>query len=344
MLRMDFSQGSSVTRQRAETASTSRIKPHKRWDDEGVASTVGTIMSLMVFLAFLSMFTSQYIPVWMEENEASHMSTAYGQFASMKQAMDMQILAGTIQGTSPVQMFSPVKLGAAGIPMFASPTPGYLSVFRTDSYSNISLSYKTVTGSLNGTVGHNATWNAGGSISLYVPNRYYTPQELAYEGDALILQQPDGEYMKSMPQFRMTRAEIVNGVQMYHISYTIIDLRGPDSNYIGFGTRGVQTTLKSVTTTTFTNLTDESSISKYPYLFINQTTYFSNAWKNSFDQTVVNAGMDNANYSISVSAPLTDEAIDKFCMVSLRINPNLVSRFTLTVVYFEVSTAEMGAT
>jgi len=117
------------------------IKRHPNWNDEGVASTVGTIMALMVFLAFLSMFTSQYVPVWMEENEATHMNIVYGQFANLKQSSDIQIQAGLILGSSQVQIYSPVKLGANGIPMFAAPTASYLSVYRSSSYDNVSFSF-----------------------------------------------------------------------------------------------------------------------------------------------------------------------------------------------------------
>ncbi|MBA3046679.1 MAG: hypothetical protein KKH41_07210 [Candidatus Thermoplasmatota archaeon] len=331
---------------KANTRTAQRLRPHKIWDDDGVASTVGTIMAMMVFLAALSMFTSQYVPVWMEENEASHMSAAYGQFAALKQAVDMQILAGTIQGSSPVQMFSPVKLGAEGIPMFAAPTPGYLSVYRSDSYNNVSFSFNTSAAVLNHTA------NAGGTIKLYVPNRYFIPQTLAYEGDTLILKQSDGEYMKAMPQFIVTRI----GLDSYTISYTQVDLRGDDSNYVGFGTRGIQTTLRAVTTTTFNNLTDEigpGNPAKNPYLYFNQTTWYERAWNSSFNQTLSAAGMvygtpaqlaaGTVDYTIVSTLRPNNDPIDDFYEVSVRINPNVVSRFTLTVAYVEVSTAEMGA-
>ena len=74
-----------------EGGSKMNIRRHPNWNNEGVASTVGTIMALMVFLAFLSMFTSQYVPVWMEENEASHMNVVYSQFANLKQSVAVLI-------------------------------------------------------------------------------------------------------------------------------------------------------------------------------------------------------------------------------------------------------------
>src|SRR6059058_1762713 len=64
-----------------------------RGDEEGVASTVGTIMALLVFLTFLSLIVNQYVPVWMKDSEASHMNGALGQFGGIKGAIDLQILA-----------------------------------------------------------------------------------------------------------------------------------------------------------------------------------------------------------------------------------------------------------
>jgi len=315
------------------------IRPHIRWEEEGVASTVGTIMALMVFLAFLSMFTSQYVPVWMEENEASHMSEAYGQFATMKQAVDMQILAGSIHGTSSVQMFSPVTLGANGIPMFASPTPGILSVSRTSSYDNVSFSYGE------GTAITDFPSNTGGTIRLEVPNRYYIEQELAFENDALILKQPDGQYMKATPQLLVTPSG-----GYYLISYTQLDLRGSDADYIGFGTRGVSTLMKSTTTTTFTNLTNVSSTGASRFLTITHVSYYERAWYTSFNQTLSSAGL---RWGTNISNPTTDYTIDsmlksppgsvdKLYEVRLNIKADIVSTFTLTVAYVEISTSELG--
>ncbi len=326
-----------------EEGSKLNIRRHPNWNNEGVASTVGTIMALMVFLAFLSMFTSQYVPVWMEENEASHMNVVYSQFANIKQSVDIQIQAGLILGSSQVQIFSPVKLGANGIPMFAAPTPGYLSIHRTTSYNNVNFSFGSpLTVDLNSTTDYESY--TGGTVSLDVPNRYYVKQELAYENDAIILKQPGGQYMKASPQF------IVNpSGTFYHISYTQLDIRGDDSSYVGYGTRGIQTTLKAASTTTFTNLTSNGA---HPYLSINQTTWYEGAWNSSFNQTLTNAGMiygtptdfatGLADYTI-ISTMLETDLIDSFHQVSVRIDPSIVSKFSLTEAYLEVTTTELGA-
>ena len=54
-------------RTRALTRS-SRVALLKK-DRQGVASTVGTIMALLVFLAFMALITNTYVPAWMMDNE-----------------------------------------------------------------------------------------------------------------------------------------------------------------------------------------------------------------------------------------------------------------------------------
>src|SRR2546425_500812 len=105
-----------------------------RRDEEGVASTVGTIMALLVFLTFLSLIVNQYVPVWMKDSEASHMNGALGQFGGIKGAIDLQILAAQaaqISGTHyiPVTASSAVSLGVDGVPIFAASTLGTLQSF-----------------------------------------------------------------------------------------------------------------------------------------------------------------------------------------------------------------------
>ena len=111
------------------------MKPLRRIreDESGVASTVGTIMALLVFLTFLSLIVNQYVPVWMKDSEAAHMAGAFGQFGSFKGNVDLQMLAAQMAHDSgnhfiPITTFTPITLGVDGIPIFdrtngASPRP-----------------------------------------------------------------------------------------------------------------------------------------------------------------------------------------------------------------------------
>jgi hypothetical protein len=118
-----------------------------------------------------------------------------------------------------------------------------------------------------------------------------------------------------------------------------VDLRGDDTEYVGFGTRGVQTILKAASTTTFYNIT----AGKYEGIFINHTSQYAEAWYDSFNQTLSTNGLVyNTHYRLTSTEIPTGDPIIRMWRVSLWIDPNVVSRFTLTTAYVEVVTSEVG--
>src|SRR5512136_3063216 len=105
-----------------------------REDESGVASTVGTIMALLVFLTFMSMIVNQYVPVWMKDSEAAHMSGAFGQFGTFKGNVDLQMLAAQMAQNAgvhyiPITTYTAVTLGVDGVPIFAGSTVGDLNAY-----------------------------------------------------------------------------------------------------------------------------------------------------------------------------------------------------------------------
>ncbi len=167
-----------------------------RRDEEGVASTVGTIMALLVFLTFLSLIVNQYVPVWMKDSESSHMNGALGQFGSLKGAIDLQVLAAQIAQSAgthyvPVTSSSPVSLGIDGVPIFAAPTAGEM-VADPDAGPWTVTFYYDIRG-----VDTRVQEASSGAISLSVANRYFIPQTIAYENGAVIRSQSDGQVLRA---------------------------------------------------------------------------------------------------------------------------------------------------
>ncbi len=198
-----------------------------RGDEEGVASTVGTIMALLVFLTFLSLIVNQYVPVWMKDSEASHMNGALGQFGGIKGAIDLQILsaqAAQIAGTHyiPVTASSAVSLGVDGVPIFAASTLGTLQSFPDAGGFWVNFSYIP-----NPTVPLQvATVNeaSSGAIQLDVGNRYYIPQTIAYENGAVIRFQSDGQVIRAQPTFSVLKTN-----NTLDISFGLVSLYGAGS-------------------------------------------------------------------------------------------------------------------
>src|SRR3989441_11150286 len=156
-----------------------------RSDERAVASTVGTIMALLVFLTFLSVIVNRYVPIWMKDPEASHMTLSLGRLGGIKGDIALQMLAARASADAgtfhiPVTTATAVNLGVDGVPIFSSPTPGTLELSPDAGAFTVAFDYI-----LQG-VRKQATDASSGAVALTASNRYYTPQRIVYENGAVI--------------------------------------------------------------------------------------------------------------------------------------------------------------
>jgi hypothetical protein len=233
-----------------------RIKKSPRWDnDEGVAATIGTIMSLLVFLTAFGMFTNQFVPVWMSDNESSHMSTAIQQFTTLKSSVDIGISYNSNSRIAPTPVFVPITLSSPGIPVFAAATAGILKfipeAINQKPMFNITYSYISSTGVAN-TLSPDNDGHTGGSLDLYCPNRYFVEQHLVYESGAVILNQTDGEFIIAGPQFSVKNIGTASDPQI-DVMLTQISLQGLNKTIGGTGSKGVTAELLYADTTAYEN-------------------------------------------------------------------------------------------
>lgn len=257
-----------------------------RRDREGVASTVGTIMALLVFMTFLSMFTNSYIPVWMQDNERAHMNQAINQFADLKGKIDSLIVTAQVTGSSTIHMYSPITLGAQGIPVFASPTAGLLTYSPQgtgDSGIYVKFNY-----SLDG-VKTRVSESGGGMVELYAPNRYYVQQWIGYENGAMIVKQQDGQILRAWPSIQVEKIG-----SSINIKFTQIDFIGTNASVGGTGTVGLNLNLVYIDSQTY-------SFDSTSGMDVNITfrTRYWDAWEHFLDDTCLKAGLTSpANYGI----------------------------------------------
>jgi len=251
-----------------------------------VASTVGTIMALLVFLTFLSLITNQYVPVWMKDSEAGHMGEALGQLGQLKSGVDLQILAAQTAASVgkhyiPVTTFSTVKLGVDGVPIFSSPTLGQLVVDQGQAPWTVWFRY-SISG--NNTTVPEATCGCGGNVVLTVYNRYFPQQSIAYENGALIRGQIDGQVVKAEPSF-----QVFASTTSVQVDFTLIQLFGSGGT-AGTGAEGVQARVIGVDLEEYTKIQTD--------IFVNETSLYGVAWYNFFNATLANAyGIQSSDYS-----------------------------------------------
>ncbi len=252
-----------------------RIIAHKKkWDEEGVASTVGTIMGLLIFLTFLSLIVNSYVPVWMKDSESSHMNVAYGQFGDFKESIDTQMLYARMSELAgvhftPTTIFTPIALGLDGVPIFSSPTLGLLTVDQAKAPWNAWFGYypnKVVN------VRQVVNETAGGSVRLDVYNRYFVPQTLAYENGGVLKAQSDGMVLRAEPTFDIT---FVNNTE--EITLVMITMLGYGSLQ-GSTTEGVHAKVISASMDEYKRVRTNVSL--------NHTTPFGLAWWGYYNKTL----------------------------------------------------------
>ncbi len=262
-----------------------RIRKSPRWEDEdGVAATVGTIMTILVFLTFMGVFTSQIVPAWMSDNESDHMSQCIEQMLSLKSNIDGLIADYSNSLIAPTQIVVPVTLGATGIPVFAAPTSGILSFIpeTVEDKPSFNTSY---TVDLTDDDGH-----SGGALQLYCPNRYYVEQYVIYEAGAIIINQTDGEFIISGVPLAVKDFNGVKTLQMTQIS-----LVGLNKTIGGTGAKAVNANLLVASTIPY-----EGGPSTDVTITI--TTKHGNAWANYFRKSL-NASAADLTYGVDFDVP-----------------------------------------
>ena len=319
-----------------------RIRKSPRWDNnEGVASTVGTIMALLVFIAFMGIFTNQFVPVWMSDNESAHMSTAIEQFIRLKSSVDISISNYPNSLVAPSPIYVPVTLSSAGIPIFAASTAGILSLVPNmiTSHTNFNLTYVWTTDGVRPyTIDERNDGHTGGYLEMYAPNRYYVEQKIIYEAGAVILNQTDGEFVLAGPQFSIRNAGLV-GSPSYVVKLTQVSIEGTNKTIGGTGSKGVTAELQFANTVpyqnNFTNDSDDISITI--------TSMHGIAWKNYFNSTMETEGLvyDTDYHIASVYHTVSNKDYNYY---SVTITIHHVKIFDHTRAQVTLSIGELGMT
>ena len=244
-----------------------------RSDERGVASTVGTIMALLVFLTFLSLIVNQYVPVWMKDSEASHMNGALGQFGGVKTSIDLQVLAAQAAQNAgfhyiPVTAASAVSLGVDGVPIFAAPSVGTLQSTPDAGAFTVQFGY-LIKG-----VRTRVAEQSNGSIDLNVGNRYYFPQSIAYENGAVIRYQTDGQVVRAQPTFAVIRSN-----NSLDVSIGLVSLYGAGT-VTGTSTEVVNTQVFAF------DRQDYQNFAANEVLWINHTSRYGLAWYGFMNSTL----------------------------------------------------------
>jgi hypothetical protein len=193
-----------------------------------VVAVIGTLLALLVFFALFGVFLTQYLPLWMEENEVQFTDQAETSMATLKSNVDLQ---AALQ--APPVFQTPFTMNSQGVPLVAQPTQAVLSFvpFTPGVFANVTMN----PGPGNG---HLFYQNLSlGTVTMYLPNRYYSPQTFSFEDDAVVQSQTDTTQILAFPP-TMTVNETGSQVTA---TMSLVQLLGNASQVTTTGTQQIST-------------------------------------------------------------------------------------------------------
>ena len=254
---------------------------------KGVSATVGTIMALLIFLAFLSMFMTQWVPIWMTDSEAAYTFEVQTDFASLKSNIDLAVIAALGTGQKNYTLYSPIKMASGAVPIFAEPTRGNLMFLPEEGKFNITYELKQFPGGPPTLF----TSNGSGILRMEIPNRYYVRQNLFYENGAIIVHQSaKQQIIKSDPQIDVLVTQGASGSKLLTLKIGLYQLVGQSNSKTGEGSEGVYISVLYA---------KQSSIPR-TNVMLTVTTPNVNAWFEFFNKTMTSKGLsNNREYTIT---------------------------------------------
>ncbi|HYB63321.1 MAG TPA: hypothetical protein VEE86_02735 [Thermoplasmata archaeon] len=189
-------------RRRARSRSGFRRSRGIRGDRRGVVAVVGTLLALLVFFALFGIFLTQYVPLWMDENESQFSNQMQASLATFKSGVDDQYILGGIPSYT-----VPFTMNSASVPLLTQPTIATFSYLngcpsgfnattampvKPASCDFARLVYSTAAGAA-GSQTHNYNETAPTNyLQAAIPNRYYVPVTYYFESDAIAGEQGSG--------------------------------------------------------------------------------------------------------------------------------------------------------
>ena len=259
--------GARRTRYSRRTRRLRRFRRSRR----GVVSVVGTLLSMLVFFALFGVFITQYVPIWMTQNESQFTFQAQASMEQLKQYVDNQAIFG-----GPHTYAVSFTMTSQGIPLFAQPTQGSVAYvgagcaggFTPPAFLNILWKPASVGAC---TFEHLGFWNnvsglsankplqqpfnvsvATNYLQMQLPNRYFPGENIFFENDATIAAQAGGQQLLLVgPPLNLTHS---TGNTSFTAS--LVTLAGSPSSIATQGTKDVYAS--------FISNSNYSSVGRFP--------------------------------------------------------------------------------
>jgi hypothetical protein len=294
-----------------------RFRRRIRSNSRGVVAVIGTLLALLVFFALFGVFLTQYLPLWMNENEVTFTDQAETSMAQLKSDIDLQ---AALQGPPVFQ--TAFTMNSQGVPLIAQPTVGVLSFipFTPGVFANVTMNPGPGDG-------HAFSQNVTlGTVTMYLPNRYYSPQTFSFEDDAVVQAQTDLTQILAFPP-TMTVNDSGNTIA---VTMSLVQLLGNASQVVSTGTQEVSSHFVFAQTYTSNGTGLPGSLAASFTL----GTHYPCAWAVYLNQLLVNSQIGASHYTLTPNSCVASFGN----VVTLSLAFHAISSFTLVFSEFDLVT------
>jgi len=283
----------------------------------GVVAVIGTLLALLVFFALFGVFLTQYLPLWMNENEVAFTNSAEQSMAQLKSNVDLQAALG-----APPVFSTPFTMNSQGVPLIAQPTVGILSFipFAPGVFANVSMNP--------GPGNSHLFWQNQtlGTVSMYLPNRYFPPQTFSFEDDAVVQAQTDTTQVLAFPP-TMTVNQTGNQIS---VTMSLVQLLGNASQIITTGTQ--QLSDHFIFAQTYSS--NGTGVSGSLAASFTLGTHFPCAWATYLNQVLKQSNIAASHYTLNPSSCVASGG----SVTKISLSFSTISTFTLVFSEFKVVT------
>jgi hypothetical protein len=258
-----------------------------RRGEEAVASSIGTMLAVLVVLALIMMISTSWAPEWTEGKEAEHLRTVESQMSNLKALIDSLTLSGNTNAV----VSSPITLGSSGVPLFSGEATGTISLLSSASDSFNTFRVTNSTGTFERV--------AYGSIVYESHNTEFVDQTMYYECGAIIINQGKGYVVSIGPSFILQN---VSGE--IEISLSLVSIYSDGNSYTSTGTVGIQCRLVNEKISTETTWPGRETVT------IQITSPAYKAWFDYYNRVIPRNGLGSDDYDISVNATAEEVSVE----------------------------------
>lgn len=273
----------------------------------GVAAVVGTLLALLVFFALFGIFLTEYLPLWMNDNEAEFTSDVSAAFAQFKSNVDAQ---SALDG--PNLYTTTFPLSSQGVPLLAQPTEGTLTLLPPSCPAGFTAAgapktptaceFETETFGPSAGTATARPWNQTTTtavLEMQLPNRYYTTQTFYFEDDAVI-QEQYGSHSVIVGPPPLTVSKSGTNIT---VATTFLGLYGNSTVVIGQGSEEVYSQLVTSSFTDSNGLFLAANKTAVPFTFTFEVgTHNLCPWYTYLEDLVADAGLTSGQYKIAAPA------------------------------------------